>query len=226
MRALLVDDDSSMVLIARRLLEEEGFGVDVAVDGESGRLLAMVNDYDAIVLDLVLPDGNAIPLIQQLRREGKQTPITVLTGTTDKAVTVRALDAGADDYLTKPIEFDEFKARMRALVRRGGARRTERLTTGNVTLNRLSREVLVGGAAMRVTPRELALLEHLLLHTDEVVKRTELLEKVFDLTFDPGTNVVDVTVGRLRRKLREAGATVQIESRRGLGFVLSLAAAS
>lgn len=226
MRALVVDDDSSMVLIARRLLEEEGFGVDVAVDGESGRLLAMVNDYDAIVLDLVLPDGNAIPLIQQLRREGKQTPITVLTGTTDKAVTVRALDAGADDYLTKPIEFDEFKARVRALVRRGGARRTERLTAGNVTLNRLSREVVVGGGPVRVTPRELGLLEHLLLHAGEVVTRTDLLEKVFDLTFDPGTNVVDVTVGRLRRKLRQAGATVRIESRRGIGFVLSMAAAS
>ncbi|MDE3217487.1 MAG: response regulator transcription factor, partial [Gemmatimonadota bacterium] len=195
MRILVVDDDASMALIARRLLEEEGYGVDVAADGESARLLALVNDYDAIVLDLVLPDGNAIPLIQQLRREGRQTPITVLTGTTDKAVTVRALDAGADDYLTKPIEFDEFKARMRALVRRGGARRTETVTAGNVTLNRLAREVLVGGAAVRVTPRELGLLEHLLLHAGEVVTRTELLEKVFDLTFDPGTNVVDVTVG-------------------------------
>ncbi len=224
MRILVVDDDSSMALIARRLLEEEGYGVDVAVDGESARLLAMVNDYDAIVLDLVLPDGNAIPLIQQLRREGKQTPITVLTGTTDKAVTVRALDAGADDYLTKPIEFDEFKARMRALVRRGGARRTERITAGNVTLNRLSREVVVAGVGMRVTPRELGLLEHLLLHAGEVVTRTELLEKVFDLTFDPGTNVVDVTVGRLRRKLRDAGAAVEIEARRGLGFVLTAVA--
>ncbi|MDE3054531.1 MAG: response regulator transcription factor [Gemmatimonadota bacterium] len=221
MRILVVDDDASMALIARRLLEEEGYGVDVAADGESARLLALVNDYDAIVLDLVLPDGNAIPLIQQLRREGRQTPITVLTGTTDKAVTVRALDAGADDYLTKPIEFDEFKARMRALVRRGGARRTETVTAGNVTLNRLAREVLVGGAAVRVTPRELGLLEHLLLHAGEVVTRTELLEKVFDLTFDPGTNVVDVTVGRLRRKLRDAGATVEIEARRGLGFVLA-----
>ena len=221
MRILVVDDDSSMALLARRLLEEEGYVVDVAVDGESARLLAVVNEYDGIVLDLMLPDGNTIPLIQQLRREGRTTPITVLTGTTDKAVAVRALDAGADDYLTKPIQFDEFKARMRALVRRGGARRTERVTVGNVTLNRLSREVVVGGSAVRVTPRELGLLEHLLLRAGQVVPRTELLEKVFDLNFDPGTNVVDVTVGRLRRKLREADATVHIEARRGLGFVLS-----
>ena len=222
MRVLVVDDDSTMTLLERRLLEEEGYTVDTAVDGESARLLAMVNEYDAIVLDLMLPDGNSIPLIQKLRADGRDTPIAVLTGTTDKTVTVRALDAGADDYLTKPIVFDEFKARMRALVRRGGAKRTEQLTVGNVVLNRLSRDVLVGGEVLHITPRELSLLEHLLMHATEVVTRTELLEKVFDLNFDPGTNVVDVTVGRLRRKLREAGATVTIQARRGMGFVLSL----
>ena len=220
MRVLVVDDDSAMALLERRLLEEEGYTVDTAVDGESARLLAMVNDYDAIVLDLMLPDGNSIPLIQQLRLKGKDTPIAVLTGTTDKTATVRALDAGADDYLTKPIVFDEFKARLRALVRRGGAKRTEQVTVGNVLLNRLTRGVLVGGTVMRITARELSLLEHLLLHAGEVVTRTELLEKVFDLNFDPGTNVVDVTVGRLRRKLRDANATIAINARRGIGFVL------
>jgi DNA-binding response OmpR family regulator len=222
MRVLVVDDDSTMALLERRLLEEEGYVVDTAVDGESARVLAMVNDYDAIVLDLMLPDGNSIPLIQHLRAEGKDTPVAVLTGTTDQEVTVRALDAGADDYLTKPIVFDVFKARIRALVRRGGAKRTEQLTVGNVVLNRLSRDVLVNGTALHITPRELSLLEHLLLHATEVVTRTELLEKVFDLNFDPGTNVVDVTVGRLRRKLRDAGATVAIQARRGLGFVLAV----
>lgn len=221
MRVLVVDDDSTMALLARRLLEEEGYAVDTAVDGESARLLAMVNDYDAIVLDLMLPDGNSIPLIQQLRAKGRDTPIAVLTGTTDKSVTVRALDAGADDYLTKPIVFDEFKARMRALVRRGGAKRTEQLTVGNVVLNRLRRDVFVNGGVLHVTPRELSLLEHLLLHAGEVVTRTDLLEKVFDLNFDPGTNVVDVTVGRVRRKLKDANASVAIQTRRGLGFVLA-----
>ncbi|HET7631766.1 MAG TPA: response regulator transcription factor [Gemmatimonadaceae bacterium] len=221
MRILVVDDDSTMTLLVRKLLEEEGYAVDTAVDGESARLLALVNDYDAVVLDLMLPDGNSIPMIRELRTKGKDTPVVVLTGTTDKAVTVQALDAGADDYLTKPIVFDEFKARMRALVRRGGARRTEQITVGNVVLNRLTREVLVNGTPIRVTPRELSLLEHLLIHTGEVVARTELLERVFDLNFDPGTNVVDVTVGRLRRKLREARASVAIQARRGLGFVLA-----
>jgi DNA-binding response OmpR family regulator len=184
----------------------------------------MVNDYDAMILDLVLPDGHGIPVLQSLRRDGKKTPIIVLTGTKDSEVTVRALDAGADDYLTKPINFGEFKARIRALVRRGGAVRTEQLTVGNVVLNRLNRDVLVGGQALAVTPRELALLEHFLMRPGEVVTRTELLEKVWDMTFDPGSNVVDVNVARLRKKLETAGATIAIIAKRGLGFVLDLSA--
>ncbi len=222
MRALVVDDDRTLTLLVRRLLEEEGFAVDVADLLEEGRTLAMVNDYDAIVLDLVLPDGNGIPLIQSLRRDGKATPLIVLTGTADSSMTVRALDAGADDYLIKPIVFAEFKARIRALVRRGGAQRTEQLNVGNVVLNRLSREVLVSGAPLRVTPKELALLEHLLMAPGVVITRTTLLEKVWDMNFDPGSNVVDVSVARLRKKLEESGATVAIVARRGLGFVLEL----
>jgi DNA-binding response OmpR family regulator len=209
----------------RTLLEEQGFAVDTAESGEAGRVLAMVNDYDAIVLDLVLPDGNGIPLVQALRRKSMDTPVIVLTGNTDKSAVVMALDAGADDYLTKPIDFDVFKARIRALVRRGGARRTEQLSVGNLVLNRLTRTVLVAGAPLHLSPRELSILEHFLLHTGEVVARTELLEKVMDMTFDPGTNVVDVNVTRLRKKLAGAGATATIASRRGIGFVLSAATA-
>jgi DNA-binding response OmpR family regulator len=219
-RALVVDDDPTICLLVRTLLEEGGFAVDIANSGESGRVLAMVNDYDAIVLDLVLPDGNGIPLVQALRRKSLDTPVIVLTGNTDKSAVVMALDAGADDYLTKPIDFDVFKARIRALVRRGGAKRTEQLSAGNVVLNRLTRNVLVGGAPLHLSPRELSILEHFLLRTGEVVARTELLEKVMDMSFDPGTNVVDVNVTLLRKKLAGAGATVTIASRRGIGFVL------
>jgi two-component system OmpR family response regulator len=222
MRALVVDDDATLTTVVRRLLEEDGYAVDVASTAEDGRTLAMVNDYDAIILDLVLPDGHGIPVLQSLRREGKKTPIVVLTGTKDSDVTVRALDAGADDYLTKPINFGEFKARIRALVRRGGAQRTEQLTVGNVVLNRLSRDVLIDGKALSVTPRELGLLEHLLMRPAEVVTRTELLEKVWDMNFDPGSNVVDVNVARLRKKLENAGASVEITAKRGLGFVLDV----
>jgi DNA-binding response OmpR family regulator len=225
-RALVVDDDATLTTLVRRLLEEDGYAVDVAANAEDGRTLAMVNDYDAIILDLVLPDGNGIPVLQHLRREGRKTPIVVLTGTKDADVTVRALDAGADDYLTKPINFGEFKARIRALVRRGGAQRTEQLTVGNVVLNRLTRDVLVAGRQLAVTPRELALLEHFLMRPGEVVTRTELLEKVWDMTFDPGSNVVDVNVARVRKKLESAAATIGIVAKRGLGFVLDVSAGS
>src|SRR3954467_15795397 len=171
MRALVVDDDATLTTVVRRLLEEDGYAVDVASTAEDGRTLAMVNDYDAIILDLVLPDGNGVQVLQSLRREGKKTPIIVLTGTKDSDVTVRALDAGADDYLTKPIVFAEFKARMRALVRRGGAQPTESLAAGNIVLNRLTRDVLVNGSPLSVTPKELALLEHFLMRRGEVVTR-------------------------------------------------------
>jgi DNA-binding response OmpR family regulator len=222
-RALVVDDDPTIRVLVKHLLEEDGFAVDTAETGESGRVLAMVNDYDAIVLDLVLPDGNGIPLVQALRRAKRDTPVIVLTGTTGKEATVMALDAGADDYVNKPIDFDEFKARVRALVRRGGAKRTEQLTVGNLVLNRLTRVALVAGVPLHLTPRELSMLEHFLLNAGAVVSRTSLLEKVMDMSFDPGTNVVDVNVTRLRKKLAGAGATVSITSRRGIGFVLGAA---
>jgi DNA-binding response OmpR family regulator len=224
MRALVVDDDATLSTLVRRLLEEDGYAVDVASKAEEGRTLAMVNEYDAIILDLQLPDGNGLPILQHLRREGKKTPVVVLTGTKDSEVTIRALDAGADDYITKPVNFGEFKARIRALVRRGGAQRTESLTVGNVVLNRLSRDVLVDGKPLSVTPRELALLEHFLMRPGEVCTRTELLEKVWDMNFDPGSNVVDVNVARLRKKLENANASVQITAKRGLGFVMGVSA--
>ncbi len=226
MRILVVDDDPTIRILVKRLLEEGGFAVDTAETGESGRVLAMVNEYDAIILDLHLPDGHGIPLVQALRRKSRDTPVLVLTGDTEKSALVMALDAGADDYITKPIDFDVFKARVRALVRRGGARRTEQLTVGNLVLNRLTREVLVAGTPLHLTPRELSILEHFLLHAGEVVARTELLEKVMDMSFDPGTNVVDVNVTRLRKKLTGAGATAVIMSRRGIGFVLSARSAA
>jgi DNA-binding response OmpR family regulator len=220
-RILVVDDDPTIRILVKRLLQEGGFAVDTAETGESGRVLAMVNEYDAIILDLHLPDGHGIPLVQALRRKSRDTPVLVLTGDTEKSSLVMALDAGADDYITKPIDFDVFKARVRALVRRGGARRTEQLSVGNLVLNRLTREALVAGVPLHLTPRELSILEHFLLHAGEVVARTELMEKVMDMSFDPGTNVVDVNVTRLRKKLTGAGATVVIMSRRGIGFVLS-----
>lgn len=210
-----------MALLTRQVLEQEGFAVDHAATGNDAHTLAFVNDYDAIVLDLALPDRHGLTVLQALRREGRSTPVIVLTGSADSASTVRALDAGADDYQTKPIVIEEFRARMRALVRRGGAKRTEQLVCGNVTLNRLTREVLVGGRECQLTAKEFQLLEHFLLHVGQVITRTELLEKVWDMHFDPGSNVVDVHVTRLRKKLDGGAADVKIVARRGVGFVLA-----
>ena len=221
MRALLVEDDSSSALLSSKLLEADGFAVDIAKTARDGLTCAMVTDYDLIILDLGLPDGSGLSVVQALRRDSKTAPIMILTGTLDKATTVLALDAGADDFLTKPILVDEFRARVRALIRRGGAQRTEQLACGNVVLNRLTRQLFIAGAEVTLTAKELPLLEHLLLHRNEVVTRAELLERVWDMHFDPGSNVVDVNVARIRKKLADAGADIRIGARRGMGFVLS-----
>src|SRR5437016_1350467 len=175
MRALLVEDDATMAALTKQVLEQEGFAVDHVVTGNDAQTLAFVNEYDAIVLDLGLPDRNGLSVLQSLRKEGKTTPVIVLTATNDSASTVRALDAGADDYLTKPIVIEEFRARMRALVRRGGAKRTEQVKCGNVLFNRLTRQVFVNGVECGLTAKEFQLLEHFLLNQGQVVTRAELL---------------------------------------------------
>ena len=223
MRALLVEDDQTMAMLTKQVLEQEGFAVDHAVTGNEAQTLAFVNEYDAIVLDLALPDRNGLTVLQALRKEGKSVPVMVLTGNTESASTVRSLDAGADDYIKKPIVIEEFRARMRALVRRGGAKRTEHIACGNVVLNRLTRQVVVASKECALTAKEFQLLEHFLIHQGQVVTRTELLEKVWDMHFDPGSNVVDVHVTRLRKKLEAAGADIKISARRGQGFVLGQA---
>jgi two-component system, OmpR family, response regulator len=211
-----------MALLTKQVLEQEGFAVDHATTGNDAQTLAFVNDYDAIVLDLGLPDRNGLTVLHALRKDGRTTPVIVLTGANDSATTVRALDAGADDYLRKPIVIEEFRARMRALVRRGGATRSEQLAAGNVVVNRLTRQVLVDGKECALTAKEFQLLEHFIMHQGQVVTRAQLLEKVWDMHFDPGSNVVDVHVTRLRKKLESSTANVKITARRGMGFVLTV----
>lgn len=220
MRILVVEDDRKVAGFIEMGLREEGYAVDVAPDGEEAGVLAHVNQYDAILLDLMLPRKNGLQVATELRREGRSTPILMLTARDATEDIVRGLDAGADDYLTKPFKFDELLARLRALVRRGGAARLERLSYGPLELDRLKHGASVGGKRLELTPREFHLLEHFMLHPEEVVRRTELLEKVWDMHFDPESNVVDVHVGNLRRKLREAGYDSLIRTVRGVGFCL------
>src|SRR5689334_1574115 len=192
MKLLVVEDDRMLSELIRRSLVEVGFAVDVAADGEQGETLAFVNDYDGIILDLMLPRKSGLQLLQQMRREGRGTPTLILTGRRAKEDIVRGLDVGADDYLTKPFDLDELKARVRALVRRSGPPRSEHVALGGVLLDRRRRHVSVDGEQLRMTPKEFALLEYLMTRAEEVVSRTELLEKVWDFHFDPGSNVVDV----------------------------------
>jgi DNA-binding response OmpR family regulator len=220
MRILVVEDDRKVAGFIEMGLREEGYAVDLARDGEEAIVLAHVNDYDAILLDLMLPKKNGLQVAAELRREGRTTPILMLTARDATEDVVRGLDAGADDYLTKPFKFDELLARLRALVRRGGATRVERITAGPLELDRLKHQAYVGGKPLDLTPREFQLLEHFMMHKDDVVRRTELLEKVWDMHFDPESNVVDVHVGNLRRKLREAGYDGLIRTVRGVGFRL------
>jgi DNA-binding response OmpR family regulator len=172
--------------------------VDVAHDGEAGLSNAHVYDYDAIILDVMLPGRSGYDVVRALRSAGRTTPVLMLTARDAKDDIVRGLDAGADDYLTKPFSFEEFLARVRALLRRGGAQRQERLVYRELELDRLRHVARRGQRDLDLTPKEYQLLEYFLLHQEQVVRRTELLEKVWDLQFDPMTNVVDVHVGNLR----------------------------
>jgi DNA-binding response OmpR family regulator len=220
MKVLVVEDDRKVAGFIEQGLLEEGYVVDVAPDGEEATMLAHVYDYDVILLDVILPRKNGFQVAMELRREGRKTPILMLTSRDAVEDVVRGLDAGADDYLAKPFRFEELLARVRALARRGGAERMEVLRYGEITLDRLRHTAMVGEHKLELTAKEFQLLEYFLLHTEEVVRRTALLEKVWDMHFDPESNVVDVHVGNLRRKLAKFTQTEKIETVRGVGFCL------
>ncbi len=220
MKLLVVEDDRKVAGFIEQGLKEEGFVVDVAPDGEEATMLAHVYEYDVIVLDLMLPKKNGFQVAQELRREGRSTPILMLTSRDAVEDIVRGLDAGADDYLTKPFRFEELLARLRALHRRGGAERLEVLRYGPFELDRLRHQANADGKRLDLTAKEFQLFEYFMLHPDEVIRRTTLLEKVWDMHFDPESNVVDVHVGNLRRKLIKYAADPHIETVRGVGFSL------
>ena len=220
MKILLVEDDRKVAGFIEQGLREEGYLVDIARDGDEATTMAHVNDYDAILLDVMLPKKNGFQIAAELRREGRTAPILMLTSRDATEDVVRGLDAGADDYLAKPFQFDELVARIRALLRRGGAERLEELRYGPIALDRLRHVVMVNDQRLDLTPKEFQLLEYFLLRPEEVVRRTTLLEKVWDMHFDPDSNVVDVHVGNLRRKLIQAAGEPLVATVRGVGFTL------
>jgi two-component system, OmpR family, response regulator len=221
-KLLVVEDDRMFAELIRRALREEGHVVDVAKTCADARPLAFVHDYDGILLDVVLPDGSGLAIAQALRQEGRMTPILMLTAADSPADVVRGLDTGADDYLTKPFDLDVLRARVRALLRRNGPHTIERLALGGVVVERACYRVTINGQRVPITPKEFALLAYLIQRAEQVVTRSELLEKVWDLHFDPGSNVVDVHVARLRTKLREHSARPQLVTVRGAGYSLTI----
>jgi DNA-binding response OmpR family regulator len=221
MRILIAEDDKSVARLMQRVLAEDGYAIDLAHTGEDARLLAFVNPYDGIILDLELGDRHGFEILQELRSSGKTTPGLLYTGTEDPTAIVRGLDAGADGYVVKPVTNQELRARVRSLLRRGpGSRTNETVVLGALRLNRLTRRVTSGSAALDLTPMELRLLEHLMLKAGQVVTRGELHDKVWDMHFDPSSNLVDAHVARLRKKLNRAEAGVSLSTKRGMGFVL------
>jgi len=222
MRILIVDDDHAILNLMKRVLSGEAYAIDLASTGEEARTLALVHDYDGIILDLHLGDRHGFEILQELRRAGRRTPIMLYSGKGDSETIVRGLDAGADDFIVKPVSNDELRARVRTLVRRGASSRVgEQVTVGNLILNRLTRRITCRAEDLVITATEMRLLEHLMLHAGETVTRSQLHDNIWDMHFDPSSNVIDAHVARLRKKLEAAGASAEIATRRGIGFVLA-----
>lgn len=218
-RILVVEDDEKIASFIVKGLKQNGYAVDHSPDGEQAFALAKTVAYDAAVVDLMLPKLDGIKLIAQLRASGVRTPVLILSAKASVDDRVKGLQAGGDDYLTKPFAFSELLARVQALIRRATQTlEPTRLTAGDLTLDLLRREVRRGGQLIELQPREFALLEYLMRHPDRVVTKTMILEHIFDFSFDPQTNVVDVLVHRLRSK---ADPDKQmIHTLRGVGYVL------
>lgn len=221
MKILLVEDNKKVASFVEKGLREEGYAVDVAFDGIDGALKANVYDYDVVLLDVMLPGKSGLEIVHDLRKQAKTVPVLLLTAMDATEDVVRGLDLGADDYLTKPFTFEELLARIRALLRRGGARRTDRLMYADIELDRLRHVASRGEMRLDLTPKEYQLLEYFMLKPEHVVRRTELLEKVWDLQFDPMSNVVDVHMANLRKKLQSGERPAVLHTVRGVGYMLS-----
>jgi two-component system OmpR family response regulator len=225
MRALLVEDDPTIAEFVGRGLREAGFSVDHAADGEAGLRLAGADPYDVAIVDRMLPVLDGLTLVREMRARRIRTPVLVLSAKATVDDRVTGLEAGADDYLIKPFAFTELLARVQALIRRASAApASTSLTAGELTLDLRSRRAVRAGRAIEpLRPREFALLEYLMRNVDRVVSKTMILSHVWDYSFDPRTNVVDVLVHRLREKVDKGFDHKMIQTVRGIGYVLKVA---
>ena len=220
MKVLLVEDYEPVRTSVAQGLREAGFAVDATGDGEEGLWFAQTGEYDAIVLDLMLPGTDGLTILRRLRGDANPVPVLVLTARDTVRDRVRGLDLGADDYLVKPFAFDELLARVRALVRRKYEEASPVLRVGDLEIDPSRRTVCRAGRPVDLTAREYAILEFLAHRAGRVVSRTDIWEHVYDFNAEPNSNVIDVYVARLRRRLEEGGRPRLIHTRRGQGYVL------
>jgi len=224
-RVLLVEDEPNAARVLAKGLREQAYAVDMAADGETALFQIGTTDYDAVILDVMLPAKDGFAVCRSVRAGGSSVPILMLTARDSVDSRIEGLDCGADDYLVKPFDFGELLARLRALIRRGRQPLLpELLTAGPLTLETRSRRVRIRGNDVALTAREYAFLEYLVRHAGDVVTRSEIAEHVWDEHYDSFSNVVDVYVQRLRRKLDQPGLESLIRTRRGEGYQLAVAA--
>jgi DNA-binding response OmpR family regulator len=222
MRILVVDDDRRLCSVIKRGLLEETHAVDVAYDGEEGEYMAEVNPYDLIILDIMMPKKDGIEVCKELRSKRMNTPILMLTAKDAVEDRVRGLDAGADDYMVKPFSFNELLARVRALLRRDAITKSPEIKLGDLVLNTLTREVRRGDRTIELTTKEYVILEYFMRHPNVVVTRTMLEEHAWDYDFDSLSNLIDVYIRRLRRKLDENENESVLQTVRGAGYRLKV----
>jgi two-component system OmpR family response regulator len=224
MRLLVVEDDPTISSFLVKGLREAGYAVDAAADGQRGLHLAVSEPYDAAVLDLMLPGRDGLSVLEELRRRQIAVPVLILSAKRSVDDRVKGLQAGGDDYLTKPFAFSELLARVQALIRRShGVTEPTRLVAADITMDLVTRKVERAGRVLDLRPREFALLEYLMRNAGRVVSKTMIMEHVFDYSFDPRTNVVDVLVFRLREKVDRDFDVKRIQTVRGVGYVLQVA---
>jgi len=220
MKILLIEDERKIASFIERGLKEEHFIVDVTYDGENGSYMAQVNDYDLVILDIMLPGKDGVRVCTELRKKKIDTPILMLTALDSIQDKIFGLDAGADDYVTKPFAFEELLARVRALLRRKSSRNTMNLKVADLELDQRTHRVTRAGKEIELTNKEYNLLEYLMLNANHVVTRTMLYEHVWDVHFDTFTNVVDVYINYLRNKIDKNFAKQLIHTVRGTGYII------
>ncbi|MFH1382337.1 MAG: two-component system response regulator RppA [Chloroflexota bacterium] len=220
MRILVVEDERRLAAIVKRGLIEEGYSVDTVYDGEEAEYMAETTAYDLIVLDIMLPKKDGIAVCHDLRAKKVNTPVLMLTAKDTVEDRVKGLDSGADDYLVKPFAFSELLARVRALLRREALSKTSRIEVGNLVLDTLSREAWRGQRKIELTTKEYSILEYFMRHPNMVITRTMIEENAWDYEFDSMSNIIDVYIRRLRRKIDDEGGDSLLQTIRGAGYRL------